>query len=211
MNANDLFKSSSTNWTKAGLISAVVMHTGLFALVRPFEAADLGVVNAELTAVDLPPEVKIPPPPEQIARPATPRVAAVDVSKDVTIAPTTWEKNPVENLPPPPSGASPSDRPSFIPYDTPPRLRNSAQVEQSLRRYYPRNLKDAGVGGRVELWLYVNDQGLVEKSQVKISSGNAQLDEAAGRVASEMRFTPAQNRDKVVAVWVHQSIVFHVK
>jgi TonB family protein len=188
-----------------GLISAVVLHVGLFTLVRPFEAADLGIVSEELEAVDLPPEVRIPPPPEQIARPATPRVAAVEVSEDITIAPTTFETNPVENLPPPPSGGSPSDRPSFIPYDTPPRLRNGAQVQQLLQREYPRNLS-----GRVELWLYVNDQGLVEKSQVKTSSGNLQLDEAAGRVADEMRFTPAQNRDKVVAVWVHQPIAFKV-
>lgn len=210
LNANDLFKTTSTNWTKIGLISAVVLHAGLFALVKPFEAADLGVVNEELRAVDLPPEVKIPPPPEQIARPATPRVAAVEVSEDVTIAPTTFETNPVENLPPPPSGGNASDRPSFIPYDTPPRLRNSAQIQQLLQRYYPRTLKDAGVGGRVELWLYVNNEGLVEKSQVKTSSGNVQLDEAAQRVADEMRFVPAKNRDKETDVWVSQWITFEV-
>lgn len=210
LNANDLFKTSSTNWTKLGLISAVILHLGLFTLVKPFEAADLGVVNEELEAVELPPEVKIPPPPEQIARPATPRVAAVEISEDVTIAPTTFETNPVENLPPPPSGGSPSDRPSFIPYDTPPRLKNSAQIQQLLQRYYPRTLKDAGVGGRVELWLYVNDRGLVEKSQVKTSSGNVQLDEAAQRVADEMRFVPAKNRDKETDVWVSQWITFEV-
>jgi TonB family protein len=211
MTANDSFKTSSANWTKIGLIGAVILHTGLFALVEPFEAADLGALAAELEAVHLPPEVKIPPPPERIARPATPRVSAVDVGEEVTIPETTWEKNPVESLPRPPVGESPSDRPSFIPFDTPPRLRNAEQVERFLLRFYPRNLKDAGIGGRVELWLYVNAQGLVEKSQVESSSGNAALDEAARRVASEMRFAPAKNRDKVVAVWVHQPITFKVR
>jgi TonB family protein len=210
LNANDLFKLSSTNWTKVGLIGAVVLHAGLFILVKPFEAADLGTVGDELEAVDLPPEVRIPPPPEQIARPATPRVASVEVSEDVTIAPTTFETNPVENLPPPPSGGSPADRPSFIPYDTPPRLRNSSEIQALLQRYYPRNLKDAGVGGRVELWLYVDESGLVDKSQVKTSSGNVLLDEAAQRVASEMRFVPAKNRDKETDVWVSQWITFEV-
>ncbi len=208
--ANEEFKRTSTTWTQIGILAAVVLHFGLFVLVRPFEAADLGMVADELEAITLPPEVKIPPPPEQIARPATPKVASVDVSEDVTIAPTTFDTNPVENLPPPPTGGSASDRPSFIPYDTPPTLRNRSQIMQLLQRYYPRNLKDAGIGGRVELWLYVNEQGRVEKSEVKTSAGNPLLDEAAQRVAAEMQFTPAKNRDKVTAVWVSQWVTFEV-
>ena len=72
VNANDRFKQTSTMWTQIGILTAVMLHFGLFVLVRPFEAADLGMVADELTAVTLPPEVRIPPPPEQIARPATP-------------------------------------------------------------------------------------------------------------------------------------------
>jgi len=208
--ANDEFKRTSSVWTQVGLLAAVMFHFGLFVLVRPFEAADLSGSVDELEAVTLPPEVRIPPPPEQIARPATPRVAQVDVAEDVTIAPTTFETNPVENLPPPPSGGSPADRPSFIPYDTPPSMRNRGEIQALLQRYYPRNLKDAGIGGRVELWLYVDEQGAVEKSEVKTSSGNGLLDEAAQRVASEMQFTPAKNRDKVTAVWVSQWVTFEV-
>jgi TonB family protein len=210
LTANEQFKRTSANWTQIGVLVATMFHFGLFVLVRPFEAADLGMVADELTAISLPPEVRIPPPPEQIARPATPRVAAVDVSEDITIAPTTFETNPVENLPPPPSGGSAADRPSFIPYDTPPSLRNRAAVTALLQRYYPRNLKDAGIGGRVELWLYIDEQGRVEKSEVRTSSGNALLDDAAKQVAAEMQFTPAKNRDKVTAVWVQQWVTFEV-
>jgi TonB family protein len=208
--ANDDFKRVNGDWTAIGLILAVVAHLGLFAFVQPFQAADLGTAGDELEAITLPPEVKIPPPPERIARPATPRVASVEVSEDVTIAPTTFETNPVENLPPPPSGGSPSDRPSFIPYDTPPKLLNGDEVLRLLQRYYPTNLRDTGVGGRVELWLYVNTQGMVSKSQVKTSSGNAQLDAAAQKVANEMRFRAALNRDKKTDVWVSQWITFEV-
>jgi len=210
LTANDQFKLKSTNWTQVGVVIAVALHFGLFVFVRPFEAADLGSLSEEMEAITLPPEVKIPPPPEQIARPATPRVAQVEVSEDITIAPTTFETNPVDNLPPPPSGGNAADRPSFIPYDTPPVLRNSGQVQQLLQRYYPRNLKDAGIGGRIELWLYVDESGRVNKHEVKTSSGNALLDEAAGRVVTEMQFTPAKNRDKVTAVWVSQWVTFQV-
>lgn len=210
LTANDEFKQTSGKWMQIGVIVAVSLHVGLFLVVPQFEAADLSTTADELTAITLPPEVKIPPPPEKIARPATPRVASVDIPDDVTIAPTTFEMNPVENLPPPPSGGTPADRPSFIPYDTSPALLNRAEVTRLLQRYYPRNLKEAGIGGRVELWLYVNERGRVEKSEVKTSTGNALLDDAAMRVAAEMRFSPAKNRDKVTAVWVQQWVTFEV-
>jgi TonB family protein len=210
LTANDQFKRGNSTTVQVGVLTAVLFHFGLFVLVRPFEAADLGTVADEIEAISLPPEVRIPPPPEQIARPATPRVAAVDVADDVTIEATTFEANPVENLPPPPSGGSPADRPSFIPYDTPPAMRNRGAVMQLLQRLYPRNLKDAGIGGRVELWLYVNEQGRVERSEVKTSAGNPLLDEAAQQVAADMEFTPAKNRDKVTAVWVSQWVTFEV-
>ncbi len=209
--ANDDFKKTYGNWVAAGLIGAVAAHFALFVLVPQFRAADLGMAGEEMEAVTLPPEVRIPPPPEQIARPATPRVAEVDVSEDVTIAPTTFETNPVENLPPPPSGGSPSDRPSFIPYDTPPRLQNPAEVQSALQRYYPQSLKNAGVGGRIVLWVYVDENGQVTNSQVKESSGHSALDEAAKRVAAQMEFSPAMNRDKRTAVWVAQPITFEVR
>ena len=208
--ANKEFKESFGNWTAVGIIVAVAFHFGLFVLVPQFRAADMGVVTEEMRSVELPPEVKIPPPPEQIARPATPKVASVELDEDVTIAPTTFESNPVENLPPPPESGSPSDRPSFIPYDTPPKLMNQGEVRQLLQRYYPQNLKDAGVGGTVVLWIYVNQQGEVEQAVVKGSSGHPALDEAAKRVARNMQFTPAKNRDKTTDVWVQQQVTFEV-
>ncbi|WP_420463013.1 energy transducer TonB [Candidatus Palauibacter sp.] len=210
LTANDQFKHASANWTHFGLLAAVGLHFGLFVLVRPFEAADLGTVSTEIEAVNFPPEVKIPPPPEAIARPATPRVASVDISEDITIAPTTFESVQTENLPPPPAGSSPADRPSFIPFDTDPVMTNQPEVQRILEREYPRTLKDLGIGGRVELWLYVTEDGTVGNFEVKTSSGNQLLDEASGKVVQAMRFTPAKNRDKVTAVWVSQWVTFQV-
>ena len=210
LTANDQFKRVSANWTQIGLLAAVGLHFGLFVLVRPFEAADLGTVSNEIEAVNFPPEVKIPPPPEAIARPATPRVASVDISEDITIAPTTFESVQAENLPPPPAGSSPADRPSFIPFDTNPVMTNHPEVQRILEREYPRTLKDSGIGGRVELWLYVTEDGTVGNFEVKTSSGNPLFDEASGKVVQEMRFTPAKNRDKVTAVWVSQWVTFQV-
>lgn len=211
--ANDEFKESYSRWFAGGLIIAVLAHFALFELFPQLRAADIGSKADQMEAVELPPQVEIPPPPEQIARPATPKVAAAEVSEDVTIAETTFESNPVENLPPPPEGGEgdPSDRPSFIPYDVPPELRNGRDVQRYLQRVYPPALKESGIGGTVTLWIFVSEAGQVERARVQESSGYDALDQAAKKVADQMQFKPAMNRDKETAVWVQQNIVFEVK
>lgn len=209
LTANDRFKRTSPHCTRIGLLVAVFLHLGLFVLVQPFEAADMGSVTNEIESIRLPPEVRIPPPPEAIARPARPRVASVDISPDITIAPTTPDRAP-RGLPPRPPATDPSERPILIPYDTPPVLLNVPEVLQVPEREYPQALMDAGIEGRVELWIYLSEEGIVEKSEVKTSSGNPLLDEAAGRVIPAMRFSPAKNRDRVTAVWVSQWVTFRV-
>jgi TonB family protein len=157
----------------------------------------------------LPPEVKIPPPPEQIARPATPRVAAAALDEDITIARTDFESNPIENLPPPPAGARPSDVPSYIPRDVEPRVTNNRTVVRILEQRYPSMLREAGISGSVILYIFVNERGEPEKSQVQQGSGYAQFDAAAAQVAERMEFSPAMNRDKPVGVWILQRIDFN--
>lgn len=208
--ANDRFKQSYSALTYLGLILATALHFAVFEFFPQLEAADLGTVSEELSAIELPPEVKIPPPPEQIARPATPRVSAAEVNEDITIAPTTFEENPVENLPPPPAGADPSATPSYIARDVEPRLRNGRDIQQLLERLYPPMLKEAGIGGRVLLWVFVDERGSAARSQVHTSSGYPALDNAAAQIVEQMEFSPAMNRDKPVGVWIAQPIDFSV-
>ncbi|MGH7462848.1 MAG: energy transducer TonB family protein, partial [Longimicrobiales bacterium] len=60
----------------------------------------------------------------------------------------------------------------------------------------------------VNLWFFINEKGGVVKAQIKSSSGRAELDEAAVKVAYLMQFTPPMNRDQPVKVWVDMPIVF---
>lgn len=208
--ANDEFKRAYGSFTRVGLLAAITFHFGLFVLVRPFEAADLGTASDEMESITLPPDVRIPPPPEEIERPATPTVSDVPVPDDVTIAPTTFDEFEPDDALPPPQETSADDRPAFVPFDVPPALQNRSEIEQLLQRYYPRVLKEAGIDGTVLLWIYVNERGQVERSEVRESSGNALLDDAAQRVAAEMRFAPARNRDRLTAVWVSQAVTFQI-
>ena len=104
----------------------------------------------------------------------------------------------------PPVPQADASRPSFIPYDTPPVLLNRQDLIEAIADAYPDRLEGLGIGGRVELWLYIDENGQVENHVTKTSSGNDRLDAAAEAVAPTMRFKPAANRDEPTPVWVSQ-------
>lgn len=102
------------------------------------------------------------------------------------------------------------DQPSFIAFDRAPVLQNAGEVSEALKQSYPVNLKDAGIGGRVEIWLYVDTSGMVRNTELKTSSGNSDLDAAAADVVATMRFEPAMNRDQPTDVWIAQWVTFQM-
>src|SRR5690606_1150313 len=117
--ANDRFKSGFGNWFWGSVFAAALVHFLLFAFWPEMSTADVSFSTDELEAIELPPEVDIPPPPEQIARPATPVVGDATIDEDITIAETTFEDNPIDNLPPPPTASASEDisaAPRFTPF-----------------------------------------------------------------------------------------------
>jgi protein TonB len=208
--ANDRFQRHYLALTAIGLLAATGAHIGLFALnprmlVQAMELPGEGIVN-----VTLPPEVRIPPPPRSIVRPATPHVAERPVAEELTIGPTTFAANPAENLPPPPARMEPREKegPFYVPHDLAPRILNGPEVATLLTKNYPRTLREAGIEGKVVLWIYVTTDGRPGECRLHSSSGYSMLDEAARKVAEHMRFEPAQLRDKPVAVWIAQPFEF---
>lgn len=103
------------------------------------------------------------------------------------------------------------ETPSFTPFTVAPQLKNRDEVGRALEREYPPLLRDAGVGGKIEVWVRISDHGNVENVQIHTSSGHPSLDEAALKVGRVMEFTPAMNRDKQVPVWVSIPITFQVR
>jgi len=92
-----------------------------------------------------------------------------------------------------------------------PDVKNREEVQRALEREYPPLLRDAGIGGTVVVWFFIDDQGSVVRTLVRESSGFKGLDEAALKVAGIIRFTPALNRDKRVPVWISLPINFTLK
>ncbi len=101
--------------------------------------------------------------------------------------------------------------PVFTPMTVRPGITNGNEVQRVLRRVYPARLRDAGIGGRVGVWVYISETGQVLHSRVLQSSGRAPLDAAALRVADAFQFTPAMNGDEPVPVWIQMPIIFGVQ
>jgi TonB family protein len=106
---------------------------------------------------------------------------------------------------------SPSDAPRFVPMTQRPQLLNQPEVVRALERSYPTILREAGIGGKVGVWFFIDEQGKVLKTQLQEPSEHDAFNKAALEVAGVMKFSPAMNRDKHVPVWVAIPIVFSTR
>lgn len=176
-----------------GLAASVALHAVLALLppaqvgVPPHLEPPGGITLVSPPEEEAPPDVEVPSAPEPVTPPEEPRVAA--------------SGEPVAS----------DDGPAFIPHDVPPRLLNSAEVQDYLRVFYPVALRAASVEGAVHLWLYVDGDGRATRVQVRESSGSPRFDELARTAAPLMEFRPALNQGETVAVWVSLWVRFDLE
>ena len=196
---NVRFKAKYGKYFITGFLLSAVLHFILIVYSPEFSLAKIRKNEESFEVVDIPPEIVIPPPPAQVAKPAVPVEAEEEPEEEITIADTTPEAN-IPIAPPVEEG------PTFTPYDTPPR-----PIMKTIKIVYPELLKKAAIEGKVILWLYLDETGKVEKVQINISSGNEMLDEAAIQAMNNARFTPALQRDTSVPVWIQWPVSFKLK
>jgi protein TonB len=212
--ANDRFKQSYRALFFFSLILATLAHYAVLDFWPEMVAEDVSFSTSELQAIELPPTVEIPEAPQAVARPATPIIAPGNIDEEITIAPTTFKDNPVSELPPPPTlqdmqhDRALEEAPAFTPFTVKPDIRNREEVQRALQREYPPLLRDAGIGGTVLVWFFIDEDGHVVRTLVQEGSGYEGLDNAALKVAGIIQFTPALNRDKRVPVWISLPVTF---
>lgn len=102
----------------------------------------------------------------------------------------------------------PGGKPATADRDADPRLTNVDEVRERLTQVYPDDLREAGVEGRVVLWLHVDAEGRVTETRIQGSSEVEALDEAAMQVAESMEFEPAEIDGSPRAVWIQQPVSF---
>jgi TonB family protein len=186
---------------------ALVLHAVLIYFVVAPRGGGFEARADELEVIELPPEVRIPPPPEEIARPATPVIADEPIEEDITIAETVIEENaPVpEAPPPPPASGDVGNTFTFTPYTVKPRCQRNCDADDILR-HVPALLKRAGLSCSLTVGIRIDTQGNVTATDMLKSSGTPGCDQAAETWARTTRWTTAFNRDQAVVVWIAQPV-----
>lgn len=211
--ANERLKAAFDSLFWTSLLAAVVIHFATFAFWPKMTVIDISSGGEGPTILVPPPPIPIPPAPERLDKPALPIATTVDVDPDLTIGSTDWDQNPVARLSPPPreSALQAATPKRFFPFTVKPEVLNSSEVVRAMQREYPAVLRDAGIGGRVDVIFSIDEEGRVIDTALGGSSGYQALDAAALAVANVIRFSPALNRDRRVAVQVAFPIVFRVE
>lgn len=209
--ANDRLKARFGEAMAGGLMLAVLAHFTVFAFFPELTAPDWSRPTVDLVPIIPIDEIPIPAPPVAMDRPAMP-VGAVDVPAEATL-PVVGFADAVDLPPPAPEdpNASRASSSGFAVYTLGPRLLEPEAFQRALLRAYPGELRDAGIGGSVQLLVSIDEDGRVTGATIGVGSGYDRLDEAALGLVDRMRFSPAMNRDKRVAVTVSIPIEFRVR
>jgi TonB family protein len=118
-------------------------------------------------------------------------------------------ETPVTSLAPPPADLDQlRATPHFTPFTQAPKIKDREAAIDVVLQHYPDELKRAGVGGTVYIFMFIEADGTVGNAVVQKSSGNEELDAAALTAAREMVFIPARNIDEPVPVWLAFPIMF---
>ncbi len=157
--------------------------------VKPYKPKKIHAIRVEKLPPQLKNIVEPPPPP----KPKLPVAAAKDEEVEAaTIQKTDFtgvEKNTQVDL----------NVPDFVPYEVAPKVLNLQQIERTIE--YPEIAKKAGIEGIVYLKVLVWTDGTVKRVKIVKPLYDA-LDNAAVKAAYRLKFKPALQRDKPVAVWV---------
>jgi len=196
---------------EASLILALLICIVLFQAFKKFEGKEgqkkFEVAKIETIEVPQTQQEKIAPPP---SRPAIPiESESEDIPDDVTIDDTDID---FEELPPPPPPPAAEDEAAtfFVAYDEPPQPIGGFGAIQS-KLVYPEIARKAGIEGQVTVYAHIDEKGNVKDTKILVPLGNSGCNEAAVAAIKAVKWKPAKQRDKPVAVWVSIPVKFKLK
>ena len=186
MTANTEFKAKYNKYLQIGFLFAILVHAVAFAFWPEYVPSIYKLREERIEVIDIPPQIEVPPPPEEVARPevAVEVEASDEASEEETIAPTFLDAQNLPPAPPPP----PPEPEMFFAFDTYP------VVVQGAEPKYPELARKAEVEGTVMIMVTIDEAGNVMSAWVAESSAEV-LNEAAVEAAYKFKFTPAKQRD----------------
>jgi protein TonB len=184
--ANFEFKSKYMRTLEIALLIAGAVHLAAIYTVPPMEITPYSLKENVLEAIDIPDDIVIPPPPEEIERPVIPTEMEIsdDVSVEETIPETDFNPFAPPEIPEESTGGD-----SFYAFDTPPTPIKRQAPE------YPELARAAGAEGTVMVEVTVDKNGRVIEARVVSSDTIKSLEEAAKKAARDWLFNPAKQRD----------------
>lgn len=159
-------------------------------------------------------EVEPMPPTEQIRRPPPPQRPRTVIPSDdesipeeETIAATEFSFAEIPEPPPPPEATTDSSN-IFVAYDVPPEpIDGWDAIYKHIE--YPEIARYTGAEGKVFLKVLVNEKGIVDDVVLlKGCDSGVGLEEAAMAAAYEVKWRPAQQRERPIKVWVGYPVTF---
>lgn len=115
----------------------------------------------------------------------------------ITAPPPPQHKEPVSIAPSPPAPVIP---PQF-----------NADYLNNPAPHYPGLSRRLGEQGRVLLRVFVDEQGLPARIELRTSSGHERLDHVALDAVRQWKFVPARRGDQAVSAWVLVPISFSLR
>jgi len=176
-----------------GGVLAVIIHALMAVFSPPYTPHPYQLRERKLAAVDIPDDIVIPPPPQEISRPELPQEAEIsdDASEEETLAPTTYDPFAPPVVPDAGSGGGAE---VFVAFDTPPEPVHMVPAD------YPELARQAEAEGVVNLLVTIDESGRVIAAKVQTSDAIESLEKAAIAAAKKWLFKPAKQRDKPVKV-----------
>lgn len=184
--ANFEFKQKYMRTLEIALLIAAAVHVIAIYSVPPMEIKPYSLKEKEMVAIDIPDDIVIPPPPEEIERPVLPTEMEIsdDVSVEETIPETDFNPFAPPEIPEETGGGE-----SFYAFDTPPTPIKRAAPE------YPELARAAGAEGTVMVEVTIDKNGRVVDAKVVKSDTIKSLEDAAKKAAMDWLFNPAKQRD----------------
>ncbi len=197
--ANLEFKLRYRKYLDIALIVSLAIHLVAFVLLPRIKIEGSKTVIEEIEVIEIPPEVDIPPPPKEIARPKIP-VESLDesVEEEETIEDTSFDPTNMPDAPPPPS----SSGQEFYVFDKAPKPKRIVQPE------YPTFARNAGIEGTIILKITVDERGRVIRAVVLKSAAQGIFDSAAVKAAEQWIFEPAEQSGNPVKATITVPLEF---